>query len=57
LSGTMLMDNQRVALINEDIYVIGDSVDGKEIVEISLKEVTLKGKNGELSTLKVLNRK
>ena len=57
LSGTMLMDNKRVALINDDVYIVGDKVDGKEIIEIKLKEITLKAKDGSLSKLKVFNRK
>ncbi len=41
LSGTMVVDNQRVALINGEIYEVGDYINGKKIVDISLEKVDL----------------
>ncbi len=41
LNGTMVVDNQRVALINDEIYEVGDYINGKKIVDISLEKVDL----------------
>lgn len=41
LNGTMVVDNQRVALINGEIYEVGDYINGKKIVDISLEKVDL----------------
>jgi hypothetical protein len=49
--------NERVALINDDVYALGDTVDGKKITSITLKEVTLQDKSGALTILKVFNRR
>jgi len=58
LGGTMLKGNQRVALINDDIYEVGNSIEGKKITEILLAEVKLVDeKTGEVSTLKVKSRR
>ena len=57
LGGIMLMGDQHVALINDDVYALGDSVEGKEITQITLKEVTLRDKNGTLTILKTVNRR
>ena len=41
LSGTMMMGDKRVALINNDIYELGDIINGKKITSISLEKVEL----------------
>lgn len=41
LNGTMEMDNERVALINSDLYHIGQSVDGYKIKQIRYNNVLL----------------
>jgi len=52
LNGIMLMGEKRVALINNKIYEVGDSIDGKEILSISPEMVKIKdGEN--IKTLKV----
>lgn len=46
LNGTMLEGRHRVAVINDQIYQIGDSVENKKITGISIDQVTLQdGKN------------
>ena len=52
LSGTMMMGDRQVALINDDIYEIGDTIQGKKIIDISLKEVQLE-ENGRVTTISV----
>lgn len=42
LNGTSLIDGKRVALINDEIYEIGETVEGKEIIGISLNRVELR---------------
>ena len=47
LNGTMKVDhNKTVALINNEIYQVGDSIDGKQIMSITMEgvELTDKGK-------------
>jgi len=57
LGGIMLMGEQRVALINGEAYELGEHVNGKRIVNITLKEVSLLDeKNGTVTTLKAKNR-
>jgi len=52
LNGIVMMGERRVALINNDIYEVGDSVDGKKIINITTNDVELK--DGEKTiTLKV----
>ena len=41
LSGTMMMGDKRVALINNEIYEVGESVEGKKIINITLEKVEL----------------
>lgn len=53
----MLMNKERVALINDDIYVLGDLINGQEIIEITLKDVTLRSADGTTRTLKSYNRR
>jgi hypothetical protein len=58
LNGTMLMDERRVALINNDIYELSEYVDGKRITDISLTEATLLDEaTGATIILRVRNRR
>lgn len=54
LSGTMMTGDKWVALINNEIYEVGETVDGKKIININLDKVEIQ--DGEkiitLSTLK-----
>ena len=52
LSGIMLIDNQYVALINNKIHRIGDTVNNGKIIEITLEKVIWE-LNGEQITLSV----
>ncbi|VAX37813.1 hypothetical protein MNBD_UNCLBAC01-1511 [hydrothermal vent metagenome] len=52
LNGTMIIGDNRVALINNTIYKIGENVNGKKIISISMREVILKDKNGERVSLR-----
>ncbi|MCA9400341.1 MAG: hypothetical protein KC713_01845 [Candidatus Omnitrophica bacterium] len=50
LSGTMMMGNERVAIINDDVYEVGESIQGKKIINITLKKVDLIA-GGKITTL------
>ena len=52
LTGTMLIGKKRVALINGEGYEVGDFIDNKEIVNITLEKVELLS-NGKMTTLHV----
>ena len=52
LSGVMMMDNRRVALINDGIYEVGEFVNGKKIVNITLEQVDFL-ENGKIATYSV----
>ena len=41
LSGTSLIDGKRVALVNNEIYEIGEVIDGKKITSINLNKIEL----------------
>lgn len=41
LNGIMMMDDKRVALINDEIYQVGDFVQGRKVINITLKKVDL----------------
>ncbi len=41
LSGTMMMGDKRVALINNGIYEVGEFVEGKKVTAIALEKVEL----------------
>lgn len=41
LSGTMMMGDKRVALINNGIYEVGEFVEGKKVTAITLEKVDL----------------
>ena len=45
LSGIMMMGDKRVALINNDIYELGETVQGKKIIDITLDKVELQDGN------------
>ncbi|MBU4332883.1 MAG: hypothetical protein KKD07_00400, partial [Candidatus Omnitrophica bacterium] len=53
LSGALMAEDKRVALINNDVYEIGESIDEKIITNISLNEVELLDKNGVRTIIKV----
>lgn len=53
LSGITMMGDKRVALINNEIYQLGESVQGKKIVSISIEKVELEDSTGNITTLKV----
>lgn len=53
LNGTSIIDNKRVALINNDIYNVGDTVNGRKVLVINKKTVileTAEGKQIEIRT-------
>lgn len=54
LSGIMMMGDGQAALINNNIYQIGDEVEGYEILEITLQAVKLR-KNNETVFIKARN--
>ena len=57
LNGTMLMDNRNVALINGEVYEMGERVEGYLITSITLKDVTLLNEaDGTTTTLRTRNR-
>ncbi len=45
LNGTVVVDGKRAALINNEIYKIGDIIDGKKIVNITLEGIELLDKD------------
>lgn len=53
LSGITMMGEKRVALINNEIYQVGESVQGKKIISISIEKVELEDNTGNITTLKV----
>ena len=53
LSGTSIIENKRVAIINGDIYEQGDIVDGYRIVKVELQKVELEDAEGDAVILKV----
>ncbi len=53
LSGTMMMGEKRVALINGEIYELDESIRGKKITNVTLKNVELTDENGAKTTLSV----
>jgi len=53
LNGTMTIDNKRVALINNNIYKVGDTVNGNEIIIITMERVELRDENGQITRLNV----
>lgn len=57
LTGTMMIGKTRVALINGENYEIGDSIDNKKIVNITLEKVELLKNNGEITTLHVRRKR
>jgi hypothetical protein len=57
LNGTMMMGDRQVALINNEIYELGETVKGKKIVSISLQKVELEEADGNITVLKVQSYK
>lgn len=55
LSGTSIIENKRVALINGDIYEQGDIVEGYRIIRVDLSKVELQSLKGDTLILKVAN--
>ncbi len=53
LSGTMMMEDKRVALINDEVYEVGDTINGNRIMSISLKKVEIMNPKGKTVTLRV----
>ncbi|MCK5214960.1 MAG: hypothetical protein KAR05_06370 [Candidatus Omnitrophica bacterium] len=51
LDGTMMMSNKNVALINGEIYEVGDTLNSMIIKEITLDNVKLENKRGVIKTL------
>ncbi|HQP10039.1 MAG TPA: hypothetical protein PKV41_01490 [Candidatus Omnitrophota bacterium] len=52
LNGTSLIDGKRVALINDEIYEVGDTVDGNKIISIEMNQIELSD-NEVITTLKI----
>ncbi|MCK4882309.1 MAG: hypothetical protein KAS92_04730 [Candidatus Omnitrophica bacterium] len=52
LNGTSLIDGKRVALINDEIYEIGETINGKKITSINLNQIKLSD-NEKIITLRV----
>ena len=55
LNGVMLMDDRHVALINDDVYEVGDYINGKKIVNITLEQVDFL-QNGRIESYKVRHK-
>jgi len=53
LTGIMSVGETKAALINEEVYELGESINGKKIVNISIKEVELMDDDNQIITLKV----
>lgn len=54
LKGISMIDkNKKVALINDAIYEVGDMVQNKKVVAITLDKVDLQDKKGEITSLRV----
>ena len=52
LNGTSIIDGKRVALINDEIYEIGEIINGKKITGINLNKIELRD-NEKIITLRV----
>lgn len=53
LNGVTTMGDTRVALINNEIYRLGESIKGKTIINITMEKVELEDSNGNVTTLRV----
>ena len=53
LNGTLMANDKKAALINNELYEIGESIEGKTISNIFLNKVELLDKNGTTTILKV----
>ncbi len=56
INGTMLMGGKHVALINGEIYEIGETVQNQKITNITLKNIEITNSLGEVTTLSVRHR-
>jgi hypothetical protein len=52
LNGTSLIDGKRVALINDEIYQVGEIINGKKITSINLNKIELQD-DEKIITLRV----
>ncbi|MCK5260093.1 MAG: hypothetical protein KAJ70_03440 [Candidatus Omnitrophica bacterium] len=52
LNGTSIIDGKRVALINDEIYEIGETINGKKVTNINLNQIELSD-NEKIITLRV----
>jgi hypothetical protein len=55
ISGTMMMGDQRIILINDVIYEVGDDVDGNIIKDISVNELVLQSPDGKIERITLEN--
>jgi len=56
LSGISIIGDRKVAIINDKIYELGESVNGRKIVDIRRKEVDLL-ENGKIRTIDVRGKR
>ncbi|VAW12670.1 hypothetical protein MNBD_BACTEROID05-845 [hydrothermal vent metagenome] len=56
INGTMLMGGKHVALINGEIYEVGETIQNQKITNITLKNVEITNSLGEVTTLSVRHR-
>jgi archaellum component FlaF (FlaF/FlaG flagellin family) len=52
LSGVLVSDNEKLALINKKMYHIGDNVEGLKILSIDINTVQLQDDHGRMVTLR-----
>jgi hypothetical protein len=52
LNGVLLSDNEKMALINNKTYHVGDNVEGRKVVSIEFDSVRLIDVNGRVQTLR-----
>ena len=52
LNGTSLIDGKRVALINDEIYQVGETINGKKITSINMNQIELRD-DEKIITLRV----
>lgn len=57
VNGTVVMDEKRMALINDNFYEIGDVINGKKIMNIALDRVEFLDEQGKTLTLKVKGKR
>jgi len=57
VQGIMKINNKQVALINNEIYTTGDSIEGNTIEMITKEEVFFIDKEGQKNSLKIFKQK